>query len=217
MLSGGEGAASDFGGVLSCGVERGREEIGVFFCELGDFFVRHAEHVGDDENLSIAACACADANRWDRDGGGDARGDGGGDAFEDDRKSSGFFERASVGDEAKGVLFVAALNLVSAHRVDGLREKSDVSEGGDASVHEATDHGGDLGSAFDFNPFDAPFLNEAAGIGEGLLGVQFIGHEGHIPNNERERGGAGDGGGVVDHHIERDPEGGLESERGHAE
>ena len=75
----------------------------------------------------------------------------------------------------------------------------------DAGVDEARDGRREGGAPFDLHGLDAAFLEEAAAVAE-ELGEAVVGQaEGQVAHHEGFRLGAGDGGGVVEHHVEGHP------------
>ena len=80
---------------------------------------------------------------------------------------------------------------------------------GDAGREDALDALEDFLAAFHLNGVGAGFLHDAYGGGEGLLGVALVGAEGHVDDHEGALDGADDGGGVDNHFVEGDGEGGF--------
>ena len=116
----GEGALLDVFDVVSDGVGHDGVEVGVASEEFGREASCHAEHVGDDEHLSVASASCSDAD----DGYGEflchACGECGWYLFEDDGEASCFFECVGIADEFLCFSFFACSDGVGAELVDGL-------------------------------------------------------------------------------------------------
>src|SRR5262245_58093254 len=75
----------------------------------------------------------------------------------------------------------------------------------------------DLRSAFYFYSRSSAFLDESSGIAHRFLSTELVRQEWHIGDNQRALNAAAHGPGVMDHHVERDRQSGVESEHNHAE
>src|SRR6202011_675899 len=82
---------------------------------------REPEHVLEHQDLAVAGNAAADADRWDRNGSGDAPGERLGNGLDDDREGSRIGNRAGVALDRPPMRLLASLRAKRADGVDGLR------------------------------------------------------------------------------------------------
>ena len=114
-----------------------------------------------------------------------------------------------VVEEPLGLVGIGGADGIGTEFVDALRGKAQMAHDGDAGREDALDGFEHLFAPFQLDGVGAGLLHDADGGGESLLGVALIGAEGHVDDNEGPGDGAGDGGGVDDHLVEGDGEGGL--------
>jgi len=88
---------------------------------------------------------------------------------------------------------------------------------GNLGLGERGDERGAVAAAFDFDGFRASLLDEARGVGDGLLRGCVVGAEGHVRDEQSALHGAADGMGVVQHLVHGDGQGAVIAEDGHAE
>lgn len=175
------------------------------------------EEVVEDEDLAVAVGACADADDGDAGGCGDARGDLPGDAFKDECDGSRAFDGGCVCEERFDGGDAAALDLVTAHAVEGLGGEADVADDGDFGAGELFYEGCAGCAAFDLDGFGSGFLDEADGVGDGGFGGGVIAAEGHVDDEEGVADCAADCAGVMEHLVHGDGEGGVVAEGDHGE
>src|SRR5687768_13976394 len=87
--------------------------------------VVQAEHIGEDEHLTIAMRAGSDSDRGNSDRGCDARGHGGRNELEDDRERAGFLEPLRFADQPLCSFLLASLHARAPDRVHRLRREAD--------------------------------------------------------------------------------------------
>ena len=107
------------------------------------------------------------------------------DGFEDDGEGAGVFERAGIVDELGGRGGRLALDLVAAELVDRLRRQAEVAHHRDAGFDHAADERHDVAAAFELHGGGAAFLEEAAGVAHGFVGVRLVAHERHVGDDDR--------------------------------
>src|SRR5450432_2900350 len=101
---------------------------------------RQVDEVVEDQHLTIAIGASANANRWRFDFSRDHGGDFAGNAFEIDAGHAGAIERDRIAHELLDGIQSLALNLVASHDVDRLRREAYVPGHGNLSVDHAANH-----------------------------------------------------------------------------
>ena len=88
--------------------------------------------------------------------------------FENHGKDPGFSQRLGIVQESLSFDRFFALDLVAAHGMNALRRQADVAQHRDAVFNERFYRGRAEGAAFDFHGVGAGFLDETAGICNGL-------------------------------------------------
>ena len=157
----------------------------------------------DDEDLSVAAPAGADADRRDADRRGDFGHEGRVDALDDHGERAGRIDRPGV-QEDRGTFRGREPLPSQALGAGALREQPHVTHDRNAGIDELGDRFGVRGAALDLDRLGATFLKQpAAGVqkpAEALMGhpERQVGH--HQPVLDR----AGHRRRVVDHHVQRD-------------
>ena len=177
-------------------------ELGVLPDEFGMKALEHSQQVVDDQDLSVAVRAGADADRRDRQLGGDLGGQLAGDALEDDAERAGVGDRVGVGEELVG----RALNLVSPHPPDGLRPQPDVPHRGDLGVDQGLDRRRHLAAAFELDGLAIGLFEDPAGRPKRLPRRDLIAEERQVGDDQGVMRRPGDHLGVIDHLFERDPQ-----------
>ena len=192
-------------------------QVRVLFDERRHEAIEESEHVRADEHLPVAGGSGADADRRDAEPGCDGRGEIGRDRFEHQGERAGFFKGESVGDEHLGVMRIRRAFAVATELVHRLRCQAQVSQHGNADVHEPRDHVDDRAAALDLHRRGPAFLEQTAGIANRLCDTDLVGEKRHVGDDEGVPGSAAHGRGVVHHGVERDGERRLVPQHHHPE
>ena len=101
--------------------------------------------------------------------------------------------------------------------MDGLRQQPEMSHHGNAHFHQPPHGTGDGASALELDRRRPAFLEKPSGVAHGIVRAGLIREEGHVGDDQRALSAPHDGGGVVDHDVERHGERAVVSKHRHAD
>ena len=168
----------------------------------------HAEHVVQDEHLRIAVRARADADGENRKFLGQFARDLEIDDFEHDRVGAGRFDGERVFDQP----IAMRAHAIAGANAGGLRRDADVADDGNTGARDRADARGFFAAALEFDAGRAAFFDQANRVAQRVFVADLKRTEGHVADDVRARCAADDGGGVMDHHVDRHGRRFIESE-----
>ena len=139
----------------------------------------------------------------------------GGDRLEDDREAAHGLQRQRLLGDLRRPAGGLALGLVAAERGRRLRRQADVAHHRDPGADDrprAVDRGA---AALELDRVAAGLLDEALGVGDGLLVRLLVRAERHVADQERRAQAAADGGGQHQHLLHADGDGRVVAEHRH--
>ena len=168
-----------------------------------------------DEDLSVASFAAADADGRDLQAGCNLHRESGDDNFHDHGEGACLLHRRRIAPDSFGFLCCAAFHFVSTLFADVLREHADVGEHGNAGGDECTDLRGQSGAALEFDRL-GPGFDETARIGHRFV-RRAVGIDRQVGDDDGIFHAAGNRTGVADHVVEGDCGGVRVTEHDHTE
>ena len=171
--------------------------------------LRNAQHILKYQHLSVNTVSGANANNWNLDFGSYACGQRCRDFFEHHSEAACLFEDMCIVNDTVGFVFLGGAYGIGTELVDALWGETEVSHNGYAGAEDALYGFEYLFAAFEFDGIGSGFFHNAYSRSKSLLGVALICAERHIDNNKGTVDGTNDGGGVNNHLVERDGQGGF--------
>jgi len=192
---------ADVGGERRDRLARGAAELGVAAHEARRDPLLEAEQVVEDQHLAVAGCTRSDADRRDRQPVADFACQRRGDALEHQRERPRLLAGDGGVEQGGAGLGAAPLHLEATEAVDRLRRQPEMGHHRDLGVDQRADD-------VDPRPFDldrrgAALLDEAQGVGDGLVGTEVERAERHVGDQQRAFDAAAHRLHVVEHLVHR--------------
>ena len=135
--------------------------------------------------------------------GGDLRGELRWNRLEHDGKRAGVLQRERIVEDQLCLLGIAPALAISALLIHRLRQHAEMPHYRNADIDEPLHDVDDRLAAFDFHRGRSCVFQQTSRVAHRFGGCDLIGQKRHVGNDERLLRAAHDGGGVMNHHVER--------------
>src|ERR671935_1654345 len=207
VLRGGVGAGLDILVELARGGLDRLSQFRVLPHELRHVPGVQPQDVLDDEHLGVAAGTGAYADGRNRQRLRHALAERTWNALEDDGKGACLLQRLRITDDAFRGLVAATLNPHATELIDKRRSQTEVRHHRNPHRRQDRRVSDDSAPSLHLHGLNPRFLNEAAGISDGVLFRGVVGHEWHVADDQCIGSAANHGSGVPDHVVHRHAQG----------